>query len=127
MDKNTDQLGCWKEYEIDMTCALLGIDMSKLIANYTADEDHDIEFLRQEMREYYLAPHYEDAELRYICYKSFKNENLPNTISLIKKAIEKGNVNRGKWMPLLKEFFAKANDYLEEGPGDWEEKDKDKK
>lgn len=122
MDKLTDELGCWKEYEIDMACGLLGLAMSKLIANYKGDEDHDIEVIHNEMREYYLAPHYEDAELRYCCYRSFKNENLPNTISLIKKAVEKDNVNKQKWMPLLKEFFTKATDFLNGGPGEWKPK-----
>lgn len=65
---------------------------------------------------YNLSEHY-DSDVRQANYRFFKNENLPATLDIVKNAVNRGVVNKKKWMPVLELFFEKCNEFLEDGDG----------
>lgn len=113
-DKFSGKLGSKKEYIVIQVCNLLGIAVGKLFFGCKTGENEDIELMTNMLKDYPFSGHYYSESNRRGSYEDFVKESYPNTIYLLKRAVGKGNLNKDKWMPLLKLFFNTVNEYMAE-------------
>lgn len=114
-DKIIKTFGGIKGYEIAQASNLIGLAISKVLLHNPYDQDEDIKSIMELLAAYDLSEHY-DTSIRIDNYRFFKNNNLPDTIKIIQNAVNRGVLDREKWMPCLNLFFEKAKEFLSEVP-----------
>lgn len=104
-----------KDYAIAEACNLLCLALcTSAIGNKTYD-DENIKIVKKFLADYDYGVYYENSVVRKEAYNNFRNECMPDIVSNARFLLKNGKLNEEKWLPIIKDFFIKANEYLEEG------------
>lgn len=110
--KDKHRIGSCRGYIMNQSSNLISVTISSLLEGSSSNEKVNLNLIQEMLDDFYISSDYNSRDDRLGAYHTFKIENFPKAVLLINKAVAKSLLTRDKWMPLLEDFFAKANAYI---------------
>ena len=101
-----------KGYIINQSCILIGMAVAASLSDSKQSVKINLDLVKKLLNEFYKSEFSLDKETREGSYKTFRETSLPELSSLLETAVQEKKLDRGVFMPVLEDFFAKAHEYI---------------